>query len=218
VIKSAARNFLPTTADSTFKESDEMATEVLEQIADEQRLTRCRAPIEEFWALPESLLHIEYVNGEIIMAPSPTVAHQSLARNIFRALDKFLSREARGALFFSPLDVALPSGDVVQPDIFFLAEGDAKQAMKDDRVRCAPLFAVEILSPGSVTHDTITKRELYEKNGVREYWIVDVDKRSIAQFVLRKKHYALTELDEGDAIKGAVLAGFEMNVGELMGL
>jgi Uma2 family endonuclease len=194
-----------------------MATEVLEQIADEQRLTRRRAPIEEFWALPESLLHIEYINGEIVTAPSPTVAHQSLARNIFRALDKFLGREMRGALFFSPLDVALPSGDVVQPDIFFLVEADAKQATKDDRVRCAPLLAVEILSPGSVTHDTITKRELYEKNGVREYWVVDAEKRCIAQFVLRKKHYALMELGEGDEIKSLALAGFEMNVGELLG-
>ena len=195
-----------------------MATEVLEQIADEQRLTRRRAPIEEFWALPESPLHIEYINGEIVMAPSPTVAHQSLARNVFRALDKFVSRETRGALFFSPLDVALPSGDVVQPDIFYLSEGDAKQATKDNRVRCAPIFAVEILSPGSITHDTITKRALYEKNGVREYWIVDVEKRSIAQLVLHKKHYTLTELGEREVIRGAVLAGFEMNVGELIGL
>ncbi|MBC7931865.1 MAG: Uma2 family endonuclease [Rubrivivax sp.] len=193
-----------------------MATEVLEQ-STKQQLTRRRAPIEEFWALSESVLPTEYLNGEIIMAPSPTVAHQALSRNIFRALDKFVSRETGGALFFSPLDVALPSGDVVQPDIFLLAEGDAKQATKDDRVRCSPLFAIEILSPGSITLDTITKRELYERNGVREYWIVDVEKRSIAQFVLRKKHYALTEMGEGDVIRGTVLVGFEMNVGELLG-
>jgi len=198
-----------------------MATEVLEHLndetTDEQRLTRRPATIEEFRALSESLLHIEYINGEIIMAPSPSVAHQSLARNIFRALDKFVGKKIRGELFFSPLDVVLPSGDVVQPDIFFLSEDDAKRAKEDDRVRCAPLLAVEILSPGSITHDAITKRELYEQNGVREYWIVDAEKRSVAQLVLRKKHYALTELGEGDAIKGAVLSGFEMKVGELLG-
>ena len=58
---------------------------------------------------------------------------------------------------------------------------------------------------------------MYEQNGVREYWIVDAEKRSIAQLVLRKKHYALTELGEGDRVKGAVLSGFEMKVGELLG-
>ena len=56
---------------------------------------------------------------------------------------------------------------------------------------------------------------MYEKNGVREYWIVDAGDRTIAQFLLRKKHYALTELDGADTIKSVVLAGFEVTVGEL---
>ncbi|HWW73944.1 MAG TPA: Uma2 family endonuclease, partial [Pyrinomonadaceae bacterium] len=76
---------------------------------------------------------------------------------------------------------------------------------------------IEILSPGSIRHDTITKRALYEKNGVREYWIIDLEAQSIAQLVLRKKHYVLTELGESDEIESAVLAGFEMKVGELLG-
>jgi Uma2 family endonuclease len=193
-----------------------MATEVIEQPT-EERLTRQRATVEEFWSLPESVLPVEYINGEIIMAPSPTVAHQSASRSIFRALDKALPAEAADRVFYAPLDVVLPSGDVVQPDIFFLAEDDAKRARARGRVRCAPRFVVEILSPGSAKLDAITKRELYEKNGVREYWIVDLETRSIAQLILRKKHYALTEAGESDVIKGAVLAGFEMTVGELLG-
>ena len=85
------------------------------------------------------------------------------------------------------------------------------------RVEVVPSFVIEILSPGSAALDAITKRELYEKNGVSEYWIVDPETRSIAQLVLRKKHYVLTELGESDVIKGAVLSGFEMTVGELLG-
>jgi Uma2 family endonuclease len=193
-----------------------MATEVLEH-ATEERLTRQRAAVEEFWSLPESVLPVEYINGEIVMSPSPTVAHQSASRSIFRSLDKSVPAEAADRLFYAPLDVVLPSGAVVQPDIFFLSEEDAVRAKEGGRVRCAPLFVVEILSPGSATLDAITKRALYEKNGVREYWIVDLETRSIAQLVLRKKHYALTEAGESDVIKGAVLAGFEMKVGELLG-
>lgn len=201
-----------------------MATEVLERAP--ERLTRRRATVEEFWSLPESLRHIEYINGEIIEIPTPTIAHQSALRNIFSTLhtfvwDKSLKKSPQDnvadRLFFAPLDVALPSGDVIQPDIFFLAKEGAERARRDDRVRCAPLFAVEILSPVSITLDTLTKRALYERNGVREYWIVDVDGKSIAQLVLRKKHYVLTELGESGVIKGAVLAGFEANVGELLG-
>jgi Uma2 family endonuclease len=114
--------------------------------------------------------------------------------------------------------VVLPSGDVVQPDIFLLNPKQAERAGTTNRVEEAPPFLIEILSPSSVKHDTVRKRELYEKNGVREYWIVDVKERTIAQLVLRKKHYVLTELGETETIKGAVLSGFEMKVGELLGV
>src|SRR2546421_2469705 len=198
-----------------------MATEVLEHVNDEttgeQRLTRRPATIEEFWALPESLLHIEYIEGEIVMAPTPTVPHQRVVRRMLSALEQFVEENELGEMFVSPLDVVLPTGDVVQPDLFFLNTKQAERARTAKRVSDAPPFLVEILSPGSITHDTITKRELYERNGVREYWIVDAEKRSVAQLVLRKKHYALTELGEGDRVKGAVLSGFEMKVGELLG-
>jgi Uma2 family endonuclease len=197
-----------------------MATEVLEHASETtggQRLTRRRAPIEEFCALPESTLPTEYINGEIVMSPSPTRVHQLVSRSIFRALDDFVRKAAVGEILYAPLDVVLPSGDVVQPDVFYLTPQEFKRASSGQRMRVVPSLIVEVLSPGSVVYDTLTKRGLYEQNGVREYWIVDAEKRSIAQLVLRKKHYALAELGEGDAIKGAVLSGFEMNVGELLG-
>ncbi|HEX8354359.1 MAG TPA: Uma2 family endonuclease [Pyrinomonadaceae bacterium] len=193
-----------------------MATEVLEQ-ANEERLIRRRAPIEEFWSLPESVLPTEYIDGEIIMAPTPTVPHQTTLANIFVALHAFVKENAVGKVYPSPLDVILPTGEVAQPDIFFLNRRQAERVSAAKRVEEVPPFLVEILSPSSVKHDTIRKRELYEKNGVREYWIVDAKERTVAQLVLRKRHYALAELGESDTIKGAVLAGFEMRVGELLG-
>lgn len=193
-----------------------MATEVLEQTSAPDRLTRRAATVEEFWALPESLDKVEYVNGEIVMSPTPTVSHQRIVGDIFIALADFVRRTAAGEVFISPLDVILPSGDVVQPDVFFMKSDEARRAVKE-RVRGVPTLAVEVLSPGSVKHDTLTKRRLYEQNGVLEYWIVDARDRTISQLVLRKKHYVLTELAEGDSIKSAALAGFEMNVGALLG-
>lgn len=194
-----------------------MATEVLEQTT-EPGLTRRRASIEEFWALPESMRHIEYLNGEIVMAPTPTPFHQTLLFSMGVVLHGFVQENELGRLFIAPLDVVLPTGEVVQPDMFLLAPKEAERALSEKRVHGAPPFAVEVISPGSVTHDTITKRDLYERNGVREYWIADIEKKSIAQLVLRKKHFLLTEFSENDSIRGVALAGFEMNVGELLGL
>jgi Uma2 family endonuclease len=197
-----------------------MATEVLEPTtgaADEQHLSRRRATIEEFWALPESTLPAEYINGEIVMAPSPTVSHQAIHGNLYFALRIFVQDKGLGKIFYSPLDVLLPTGEVVQPDLFFLNVKQVERARAAKRVEEVPSFIIEILSPGSVALDALTKRALYEQNGVREYWIVNTSARSIAQLVLRKKHYALTELGESNVIKGSVLAGFESNVGELLG-
>jgi Uma2 family endonuclease len=191
-----------------------MTTEVLkEETLD--RITRYKATIEEFWALPESLQHIEYINGEIIMAPTPTVTHQAILRNLSFALHEFVKRAAAGSIFFSPLDVVLPSGDVVQPDAFFLTNEEMEQVRGAKRVHGAPSLAVEILSPGSIKHDTLTKRNLYEQNRVREYWIVDPEAKTIAQMILKENRYKLIELSEGDIIKSAVLEGFEMRVGVL---
>ena len=193
-----------------------MTTEVLEHTGD--TLTRRRATVEEFWALPESMFHIEYINGEIVMAPTPTVAHQRVIGKLFSALHKFVDRTKSGEIFLSPLDVVLPSGDVVQPDLFYLTNEESERATMAGRVHAAPPFLVEILSPGSIRHDKVTKRNLYEQNGVREYWIVDVAKKSITQLVLRRKRYVMSEHEEGDTIRSSVLAGFESNVGELPGL
>jgi Uma2 family endonuclease len=197
-----------------------MATEILEQatdIADEQRLTRRRAAVEEFWSLPESTRPAEYINGEIVMAPSPTVSHQTVHGNLYFALRTFVQANKLGKIFYSPLDVLLPTGDVVQSDLFFLNVKQVERVRTARRVEEVPSFIIEILSPGSIALDAITKRALYEKNGVREYWIVDLETRSIAQLMLRKRHYALTEAGESDVIKSAVLAGFEIKVGELLG-
>jgi Uma2 family endonuclease len=194
-----------------------MATEVLEQ-ATEERLIRRRASAEEFWSLPESVLPTEYIDGEIIMAPTPNVSHQSVLANIFVALHIFVRAHSLGRVFPAPLDVILPTGEVDQPDIFFLNPKQAERASGAKRVEEVPAFLVEILSPGSVKHDTVRKRDLYEKNGVREYWIVDAGERGIAQLVLRKKHYVVSELGESDTVRASVLAGFEMTVGELLGV
>ena len=193
-----------------------MTTELIHEEAEEQ-VVRYKATIEEFWALPESMLPIEYINGEIIMAPTPTVLHQAVLRNLSFALHEFVLRAKTGSIFFSPLDVVLPSGDVVQPDAFFLTNEETARALAEKRVHGAPSFLVEVLSPGSIKHDALTKRQLYERNNVREYWIVDHKAKTVAQLVRRGERFELTELGEGDTLRGVVLEGFETTAGALLG-
>ena len=193
-----------------------MTTEIIQQTSREHTVRR-KATIEEFWALPESVLPTEYINEEIILAPTPSVPHQAVLLNILRSVDEFVRRSALGIVLISPLDVVLPTGEVVQPDLFFLTTEEWERTRAAKRVQDVPSFVVEILSPGSVRHDRITKRKLYEQNKVREYWIVDLKARTITQLILRNEYYEQTELMESDSVRSAVLAGFEMNIGEMIG-
>ncbi|HYY96945.1 MAG TPA: Uma2 family endonuclease, partial [Pyrinomonadaceae bacterium] len=88
-----------------------MTTQVLEQ-ATEERLIRRRASIEEFWSLPESVLPTEYIDGEIVRAPTPPVPHQRAVLHTATVLRQFVLQHGLGEVFVSPLDVVLPSGDV----------------------------------------------------------------------------------------------------------
>jgi len=123
----------------------------------------------------------------------------------------------RGFVFPSPLDVYLPSGDVVEPDLLFLARGGS--AVLQRWVRGVPDLVVEVLSPSSVDFDRRVKRDLYERNGVPEYWIVDPEARTIE--VLRMDGAAYgneARWAEGEVLVSPGLPGFQLQVAELFTL
>lgn len=70
-----------------------------------------------------------------------------------------------------PVDVHLGAGDIVQPDVLFIATQD--MGIVGDRIRGAPGLAVEVISPRHAARDRLVKRGLYARNGIPAYWIVD---------------------------------------------
>jgi hypothetical protein len=121
---------------------------------------------------------VEVIKGKLMRpVAGPIVRHQVLSRRLEYAIETFL-RGSQCQMFHAPLDVRLArstgTGDaqirtVVQPDIFVVCDPG-----KLDERGClgAPDWIIEILSPGNTSRDTKTKFDLYEENGVREYWIV----------------------------------------------
>ena len=89
------------------------------------------------------------------------------------ALGNFLEdRPERGRVFLSPFDVVFSFHDVVEPDLVFVAP-DQLDILTDKNVQGAPALVVEILSPSTRKRDERIKHRLYERTGVREYWLVD---------------------------------------------
>ena len=132
----------------------------------------------------------EIIDGEaVMMAPPPSRTHQEVSGEIFRQLANYLEGK-KCRVYHAPFAVRLfeQDGDtpedvdtMVEPDISIVCDRD-----KLDKHGCkgAPDMVVEILSPSTRRHDRLVKLGLYQKAGVREYWIVDPDNRSVQVLTL----------------------------------
>lgn len=137
---------------------------------------RPRKTVEDYLNLPEGTL-AELIGGDIFVSPSPKLRHQRIVSNLHFAFRQFVDPRKLGLVVDSPMDVHLPSGDVVQPDLVYVAA--ARASILQDWIRGTPDLIVEVLSPESVARDRIVKRDLYERNAVAEYWIVDPEEGSV---------------------------------------
>lgn len=154
----------------------------------------------DYLTWPEDVRY-ELIDGvAYLMTPAPDLSHQEVAGEIFRQLANALQGKPCRA-FIAPMDVRLPKGNeadeqvdtVAQPDV--LAVGDP--AKLDRRgVRGAPDLVVEVVSPSTSGHDHVLKRSLYERAGVREYWLVHPGDRLVTRYLLANGEYGKPAVQE----------------------
>lgn len=174
---------------------------------------RPRKTADDYMKLPEGML-AELIEGEIFMSPSPKARHQRMCENAYVALRRFVEERRLGRVHMAPLDVHLPSGDIVQPDVLFVA-GDNLGIIRD-WIRGVPDLVIEVLSPEKAERDRIVKMDLYARNGVREYWIVDDAARAVEVYVLAAGRYEPRGyFRETDSVTSAVLAGLSLPAREI---
>lgn len=134
------------------------------------------------------------------MAPAPTRTHQLVAGELFTQLRTAL-RGKPCQPYIAPFDVRLPRADeaddqvdtVVQPDVLIYSDADRV----DERGgRGAPDWVAEVLSPASAAHDQIRKRDLYERAGVGEYWLIHPLDRLVTVYRLVEGRYSRPDIRE----------------------
>ena len=141
-----------------------------------------RTGLEAFEFMPEGTL-CQLINDAIVMSPAPLPSHQEMLDEIYYQLKSFVQSNALGKTFFSPIDSYLNERNVYQPDILFL-NNEQLSFIKRKGVYGAPALVIEILSEGSEQYDLHDKKTVYEKAGVKEYWVVDPDTKWCKGFVL----------------------------------
>ena len=128
--------------------------------------------------MPEDGNRYEIIGGELVVSPAPIPLHQRVSKRAFLLLHGFVEAQGLGEVFFAPLDVQLGEHDIVEPDLVFIAR-ERLGIVERTRVIGVPDLLVEILSPSTRARDEVLKARLYAEAGVREYWIVDPDERTL---------------------------------------
>jgi Uma2 family endonuclease len=170
------------------RQSDPMAIDVSTQ----ERIVLSGKTYEDYLAADEQYPHlrIEYIEGTIVMSPSPVPNHQRVLRNLFQFLDRFVSTRRLGEILWAPLDVELsPKSRIVEPDLIFIVQERIAELVGEKQITGAPDLVVEILSPRTARMDRKIKLPLYARSGVPEYWIVDLDDRAVEIYLLAGETY-----------------------------
>lgn len=133
---------------------------------------------EDAQAMPDDGNRYEAIGGELYVTPAPRLRHQRVSQRLEWALKEILVDGGYGELLHAPVGVVFPTGEGVQPDIVFVA-AERASILTELAIEGAPDLVIEILSPGTTHRDRGVKLDLYERQGVAEYWIVDPDARLI---------------------------------------
>jgi len=178
-----------------------------------------RLTYDDFLLFPDDGLRHEIIDGEHYVTPAPSVRHQDLVGRLYMALGNYLSAHpGTGRLFLAPLDVVFSFYDVVEPDLLFIAR-DQLEIMTEKNIQGAPALVLEVLSKSTRTRDERIKRELFERSGVREYWLVDPGRNQLTVHRRRDDRVlsALAPLtaDEHAVLTTPLLDGFSLSIVEL---
>jgi Uma2 family endonuclease len=172
---------------------------------------------EDYLRLPGDGNRYEVIRGVLYVTPAPAYLHQFSVVKLTRFFDEFVSDNELGVVLSAPFDIKLPFGiaSPVQPDLVVFRSGNEPR-WDDKNFKGIPDLVVEVLSRSTKSRDRRIKFEAYQDAGVPEYWMVDPDARTVMVYALKGKRY--TELcrgGEGEKVRSAVLAGFELAVAGL---
>lgn len=154
----------------------------------------------------------ELIEGELIMTPSPIPYHQWLSKNLEYEVERFVREKGLGKVFDAPCDVYLDEEIVVQPDILFISR-ERGNIIGEKNIQGAPDLVIEILSEATAYADLVKKKKIYERFGVKEYWIVDPQEKTIEIYARQGKDFAVTKTySEKDTLESPFLKGFRIEL------
>ena len=172
--------------------------------------------IQKHWTYTDYLYlddeqRYEIIEGELIVTPAPSFRHQRIVTRLIQLLSNYILEKGIGEVVVAPVDVVLCEDMVVQPDIIFISNKN-KENIRESGVFGAPDLVVEIISPSSLYKDIQVKKRVYEKFGIREYWIVFPDEKTVEIFSLKQGRYELVSSSQKSGKIKSIELSLEIDV------
>jgi Uma2 family endonuclease len=163
--------------------------------------------------------HYELLNGRVVMNPPAGYPHGKIGNLVQVLLGNFVLQRRSGEVFDSSQGFELPSGDTVEPDHSFVSQERWASAnpVMGQFLRVVPDLVVEVLSTRTASQDRGEKKAVYERNGVREYWLIDPRARNLTVFALKEGLFGkAVTLSEEERFESNVLEGLAFLVRQLL--
>ena len=171
------------------------------------------------WEIEERL---EIIKGWVIRMAAPSIPHQTISMAMTLEMGPFFKKHSCRFLA-APTDVCLMRQNeknediktVLQPDLLVVC--DLSKIKTNNNVIGAPDLVVEILSPGNSKKEMRQKYEIYEESGVKEYWIVFPETKSVQVFILNEHHkyIGLQPLTEDDILISTLFPELSVDLSEV---
>jgi len=129
----------------------------------------------DYLLFPDDDLRHEIIDGEHYVTASPVTRHQRISRELLVLVASYLKINPLGEVFDAPFDVILSDTNVVVPDLVYVSNARSHRVTSKN-LQGAPDLVIEILSPSTRPRDERLKRDVYERLGVEEYWLIDPDR------------------------------------------
>ena len=135
----------------------------------------------------------EIIGGEKIMAPSPDWGHVNVSANLVGIIGVYARINKLGVAVSESFDVHFPDGSLYKPDFIFVSAANDRLYLEQRRntLHGVPDMVAEVLSRSTMKRDLGIKKDIYELNGVKEYWIIDPWRETIDVYLLRDGKYEL---------------------------
>jgi Uma2 family endonuclease len=164
---------------------------------------------EDYVKIPEDGFRHEIIDGEHYMNASPSTQHQHVSKRLQYQLYTKIELSGLGVLYDAPVDVQLSEFDIVQPDLVIILNVNVHK-ITPSKIKVAPNLVVEILSPSTASIDRTKKKDLYERTGVSEYWIVDPFEQQVDQWVLKAGVFVM--LPRSSTLRLSFVDGIEIDL------